>query len=260
MTQIAGFVTYYEHERAWGLGPRVFEIGSAYPRRQALCQLARPHLTELVRETGGTAHLAILHGTEVLYLAREDPHDSNLALITEEGIRLPAHLTAVGLSILAQLPEAQVRAIFSGQPLVSRTGRGPATLDDLYERLEAVRGVGHAFEEGLTSVGIGCVAAAVFSHERIPIAAIGLSFSPGSTAGVDLEGLEQGVREATTRMTRTLHGCPPGHGRVEPGASRSRDRTTGSSAQGSLGELVSDVAMARTNTVGSAPARANAAA
>lgn len=39
------FVTYYEAERAWGLGISVFEIGSAYLRTEPLQRLGRPVLS-----------------------------------------------------------------------------------------------------------------------------------------------------------------------------------------------------------------------
>ena len=120
------YVTYYEVERAWGLGVSVFEVGSAYLRSGPLQRLGRHLLVELTRELEETSHLAILHGTEVLYLDKEQPLRPGAKLVSEVGVRLPAHLTAVGRAILAALPEAQVRALYgSAGPLVRRTGRGP---------------------------------------------------------------------------------------------------------------------------------------
>ena len=63
-----------------------------------------------------------------LYLLKEQPAVARIpvTLVTDVGVRLPAHLTANGRSILAHLPAAQVRALFpSARGFVDRTGRGP---------------------------------------------------------------------------------------------------------------------------------------
>src|SRR5919206_5025319 len=125
------FVTYYESERAWGLGVAVFEIGSAYLRSGPLQRLGRHLLAELTARIGDTSHLAMLHGTEVFYIDKEQPAGSVAKLVTEIGVRLPAHLTAVGRAILAALPAAQIRALYANQPLVLRTGHGPTSIDAL---------------------------------------------------------------------------------------------------------------------------------
>ncbi|HYJ54603.1 MAG TPA: helix-turn-helix domain-containing protein, partial [Mycobacterium sp.] len=109
-----GFVVHYPDERSYGLGMSAFEIGSAYLRHEPLEMLARPLLRRLVAHVGETAHLGVLHGAETLYLLKEQPTVSRIpvTLVTDIGVRLPAHLTANGRSILAHLPAAQVRALF----------------------------------------------------------------------------------------------------------------------------------------------------
>src|SRR5436305_9067674 len=137
------FVTYYEAERAWGLGVSVFEIGSAYLRSEPLQRLGRHILEELTQRTGETSHLAMLHGTEVLYIDKEQPSGFAPKLVTEIGVRLPAHLTAVGRAILAELAEPQVRALYAQQPLVQRTGQGPTSIAALLRDLEEIRRRGY---------------------------------------------------------------------------------------------------------------------
>lgn len=197
------FVTYYETERAWGLGVALFEIGSAYLRSEPLQRLGRHLLVELTERTGATSHLAMLHGTEVLYIDKEQP-TGTIGLVTEIGVRLPAHLTAVGRAILAQLPEAQVRALFANQPLVIRTGRGPSSVDALLRDLEDVRSRGVAFDAEMVTPGITCVAAPVFSHEGVPAAAIGITFVTAQRTGGDTEIAAEVVREMSSRLSKSL--------------------------------------------------------
>ncbi|MGH3030827.1 MAG: IclR family transcriptional regulator [Gaiellaceae bacterium] len=187
------FVTHYPDERAWGLGVAVFEIGSAYLRSEPLERLGRPLLVELAAETSETAHLAVLHGNEVLYLLKERPEGYATKLVTEVGLRLPAHVTAVGGAMLMHLPAAQLEALYpSKHPLVRRTDRGPARLRELKVELEQARALGYAVDDQMTTPGIACIAAPVFSHERVPLAAIGITFLAASRN--DAERLELGGR------------------------------------------------------------------
>ncbi len=204
------FVTYYEAERAWGLGVAVFEIGSAYLRSGPLQRLGRPQLVELSQRTGETSHLAVLHGAEVLYVDKEQPDTTPVRLVTEVGVRLPAHLTAVGRAILGHLPEAQVRALFAQAPLVQRTDRGPVALDGLIAELEAVRGRGIASDDGMTTPGITCVAAPVFSHEGLPVAAIGVTFLSAQRTPAEVRDAGELVRGAAGRLSAAM-GHAPAH-------------------------------------------------
>ena len=123
----AGFVVHLPEERAYGLGVAAFEVGSAYLRHDPLERLARPVLARLVAQTGLTAQLGILQGAETVYLLKEQPPNA-VTLVTDVGVRLPAHLTASGRAMLAHLPPAHVRAqLPSASAFTTRTGRGPAS-------------------------------------------------------------------------------------------------------------------------------------
>ena len=174
----AGFAIHLPGERRWGLGLSAFEIGSAYLRGEPLERIGRPVIARLSAATSTTAHLGVLHGAEMLYLGKERRSGGLLTLVTEVGVRLPAALTATGLSILAHLPADQVRAVFPDRTsFVLRTGRGPETLPPLRRDLAAVRRRGWAVEDGLVSAGTASVAAAVFDHHARPIAALGVTFA-----------------------------------------------------------------------------------
>src|SRR5450755_4584617 len=106
-----GFVVHLPEERRYGLGVAAFELGSAYTRQAPLQRAGRPLLTRLVETTSHNAHLAVLHGRDVLYVV-EERAPGRPPLVTDVGVRLPAHLTASGRSLLAELPASQVRALF----------------------------------------------------------------------------------------------------------------------------------------------------
>lgn len=170
----AGYVVRLPEERRYALGVAAFELGSAYLRHDPLERLAGPLLRDLVDRVGRTAHLGVLHGGELLYLIKERPSRPE-TLVTDVGVRLPAHLTASGRAMLAQLPAAQVRACFP-TGFTRRTERGPSTLPELRRTLAAERRLGWAVEDGHVSPGFASVACAVSGAYRWPTAAISVTF------------------------------------------------------------------------------------
>ncbi|HVO55040.1 MAG TPA: IclR family transcriptional regulator [Solirubrobacterales bacterium] len=204
------YVTYHDHERAWGLGVSIFEVGSAYLRRTPLQRLGRPLLEGVCADTGEACHLAILHGTDVLYLDKEQPAWDGPNLVTDVGVRLPAHLTAVGWAILAELPEAEVRASFEATPMATRTGSGPASLGALLENLAAVRARGFAFDDQMITPGICCLAAPVFSHSDRPVAALGVSYLAAKGNPALVTRFADAVCAAAARLSASLGWRKPG--------------------------------------------------
>lgn len=174
------FVTYYAPEHGWGLGPLAFEIGAAYSRVESLTWLARFRLREFADTVGVTTHLGVLYGQDVMYVVKEMPSHGRSQLVSEVGVRLPAHLTAVGSAILMHLSSSQLRALYPlTDSLVRRTRRGPVLLCHLEGELREARTRGYAIDDGMTTPGITCIAATVFSHERLPLAGLGVTFASG---------------------------------------------------------------------------------
>ena len=149
-----GFVVHLADDHRWGLGVAAFEVGSGYTRQEPLQRIARRLLADLADTTGQSAHLAVLHGRDVLYVV-EERAPGRPPLVTDVGVRLPAHLTASGRAILAELPAAQVRALYpSADAFVDRHGTGPRTLSRLRTLLADTRQRGFAIEEGEVTPGL----------------------------------------------------------------------------------------------------------
>src|SRR5690242_20764120 len=126
-----GFVVHLAEEHRYGVGVAAFEVGSGYARQAPLQRIARRPLAALVDQVGQSAHLAVLHGRDVLYVL-EERAPGRPPLVTDVGVRLPAHLTASGRAILAALPAAQVRALYPDRStFVQRHGTGPTSLSAL---------------------------------------------------------------------------------------------------------------------------------
>lgn len=197
-----GFVVHLADERRYGLGVAAFEVGSGYARQEPLQRITRRPLAELVDRTRQSAHLAVLHGRDVLYVI-EERAPGRPPLVTDVGVRLPAQLTASGRAILAGLPANQVRALYPDRSaFVDRHGKGPTSLSVLRQLLAETRQRGYASEDGEVTPGLTSVAAPVRDHNGHPVAGIAVTYS----GEADVPALVAEVRRTATLVTRRLAG------------------------------------------------------
>src|SRR3954463_7003456 len=81
---------------AYAVGLKAFEVGAAHLRRTSVVGFVAPELVRLTGILTMTSHYAIIDGTDVVYLCKEDPPGLGVQLASSIGARLPSHLTAVG--------------------------------------------------------------------------------------------------------------------------------------------------------------------
>ena len=200
-----GFAIHYPSERRWGLGLAAWELGSAYQRHEPLERLARPILSRLVsdlsKKTSVVGHLAILDGSDVLYLLEERPARS-LKLVTDIGVRLPAHLTASGRAMLQHLDKRQIGASFRGRELANRTNLGPRDLSELTKLLELERSQGFALEVDEVSMGYASVGKAILDHLNHPIAALAITMQSNQLEKLQLSQLAMTLEKAAVELSR----------------------------------------------------------
>ncbi|MCW2595991.1 MAG: hypothetical protein QOJ78_489 [Pseudonocardiales bacterium] len=204
-----GFVTHLPEDRRYALGIAAYELGTGYSRQAPLQRLARVPLAELVDRVGHTAHLAVQHGREVIYVI-EERAPGRPPLVTDVGVRLPAQLTASGRAILAALPAAQIRALFPDpSAFVLRTGIGPRSMSALRALLVDVRRRGHAVEDGEVSPGWASVAAAILDHSGHPVAGLAVTFPSAGPPAAQRERVAERVARTAATLTRRIGGTPP---------------------------------------------------
>ncbi|WP_127794617.1 IclR family transcriptional regulator [Agromyces sp. LHK192] len=206
--QERGFVVHLPEERRYGLGVAAFELSSGFSRQQPLARLGRPLVAALVDRVGESGHLAVLHGRDVLYLV-EERAPRRPSLVTDVGVRLPAHLTATGRAMLAVLPPAQLRALYPDRTaFAARQGAPEADAPDwtygrLKRVLERVRHDGVAGEHGEVTPGLASVGAVVLDHVGWPAAAIAVTFAEPADADRARE-IGEAVRDAARTLSRRI--------------------------------------------------------
>jgi len=202
-----GFVLHFPEARRYGIGIAAFELSSGFSRQEPIARLGRPILATAVDRIGESAHLAVLHGRDVLYLVEERAR-RRPSLVTDVGVRLPSHLTASGRAMLAALPAAQLRALFPDRAAFAERGDTGDVHDyaGLRRLLDETRARGYAAEDGAITPGIASVAIAVLDHAGWPAAAIAVTFSRDAVGEERWDALAGDIRPFAAQLARRISG------------------------------------------------------
>ncbi|HZT44826.1 MAG TPA: IclR family transcriptional regulator C-terminal domain-containing protein [Gaiellaceae bacterium] len=173
-----GYLQQNPQSRKYRLGPRVLDLGFSAINSMELRQIASTHLQQLSDETGHTVNMAILDGTDIVYIERcrsSQQGQREIDLNLHVGSRLPAYCTSMGKVLLAGLPEAELEEVLD---VVQFQQRGPNTLVDrraLVEALAAVREAGIAVNNEELAYGLRSIAVPVRDGSGAVVAAINLA-------------------------------------------------------------------------------------
>lgn len=159
--------------KGYQLGMRLFEYGELVPRQRDFVSVALPYMEDLRTATGAAVHLAVLDGTEVVYLqvlaSKAAPR-----MNSRRGGRLPAHATGVGKAILAfSSPETVQKVIDTGLPRL--TPRTISTAGQLKRELGAIRASGISYDREESNPGVLCAAAPIIGPDGIVRGALSAS-------------------------------------------------------------------------------------
>jgi IclR family acetate operon transcriptional repressor len=131
----------------------------------------RAILQELVAEIGETCNVGMLDEHEVVYIDRVEC-DWPLRVRLQAGSRVPAHCTAIGKLLLADLPARARRRLLAAAPLARHT---PNTIADP-ERLQAefahIREQGYSINDQEYAVGLIALAVPIRDRAGRAIAAL----------------------------------------------------------------------------------------
>ncbi|SEI55880.1 IclR family transcriptional regulator [Achromobacter sp. NFACC18-2] len=146
-------------EGGYIIGLELMALGSAYLRHDGLQAAFHQAASAFVGRCNEVVQLAALDGFDVVYLAREDARRP-VRLVSDLGLRLPAHACALGKALLASLPPEELAARLP-QTLPRVTDRTIADAARLHRELDAVRRQGLAEDQEEVAAGLVCYAAFV---------------------------------------------------------------------------------------------------
>lgn len=140
-------------------GLLLHEAGSIFRTSSALTQRADEVVARVAAASGHTGYVSRRDGAEMVAVT-DHPGMHALRVASTIGRRLDAGASATGRSLLARLPDAEIRALFTPFP-TPPSANAPANADDLLRRVDLVRRNGFACAIDEANRGVGAVAVAV---------------------------------------------------------------------------------------------------
>ncbi|MDR6711736.1 IclR family pca regulon transcriptional regulator [Pseudomonas hunanensis] len=168
-----GYVSRIPESKRFSLTLKILNLGFHAIAHTDLRSLVRPVLRGLVSETSEAASFAVLQGADVLYLERVRAGITRLGVDIRIGTTVPACQTAIGQSILAFMPEDEVKrieALSSATPFASKGLSRP-----LFEVLEQIREDGYIITDSLFAEGLRILAVPVLDIDGYPVGAISIA-------------------------------------------------------------------------------------
>lgn len=143
----AGYLTRSKGTRRYKLGIKVLGLAHGLIRDTGLPASVDPILAEIAEKTGQAVIVAILRRDRVTILRRTGLPEL-VDVDFEMGASFPAHATAIGKMLLAQLPDADLLELLGSQHLVKRSPRTINSRTELIRNLEGIRKRGHSTSNG----------------------------------------------------------------------------------------------------------------
>ena len=169
-----GYVVHDPITRAYQPGPVLAGIGLVAAQRSDLRTIGQDALFKLAAQTNETAHLSVLRGTEIVCIdSIESPQTVRTG--SRMGWTLPAHATAGGRALLAELSDSEVMSIFPSET-IAKSAQAPALRRiDLLAELELVRARRYATNFGESEPDVSAVAVVLRDRQNRARAALSIT-------------------------------------------------------------------------------------
>jgi len=184
----------------YSIGAAVSLSGGVANRQGTLRRLARPELWDLWHATQETVNLAMLDGTEVVYLeCLESAHD--FRLVAHVGMRAVVYRTALGKAMLAFTPPETLDRVLSSltfQPFTPKTIISPEAYRNA---LAKARKEGFAVDDQESHIGLRCIAAPILNSHQEAVAAISVSGPTGRVTTANVRAMGARVKQSAQAIS-----------------------------------------------------------
>jgi len=169
-----GFVKQDAVTGKYRLGVQCLELGSQFLKSNDVRESALKVMQSLRDQFGETVHLGILDGDEIVYLEKVTGSHAIGLMSSRVGGRAPAHATAIGKVLLANMPQEELAARNTRRKLARCTEATITNWNDLQKELARILENGYAIDNQEHETGVKCVAAPIYGHQGV-IAALSIS-------------------------------------------------------------------------------------
>ena len=170
------YVRIEESTSLYFIGSKFALLSSKYMQSFDFAKEIRPGLEKLNKKFDETVHLGVLNNSRNMVVYIDKLESSRVVrMFSMVGQTVPIHCTALGKSLLASLPENEVRNILSDYPFVKFTENTFTDKSSFMQELARVRKNGYAMDNREHEDMVICFGKAFFNREGRPIASISIS-------------------------------------------------------------------------------------
>jgi len=192
----------------WYVGLQAFAVGSSFLANRDFVAHSHVHMRRLMEQSGETANLAILDGTEAVFVAQVQCHEM-MRILVKLGSRVPLHASGVGKAIFAALPDEQIDAIFKVKGLARITEHTITGPETMWSALRVIRQRGWSFDDEEHLPGTRCVAAPIYDEHAESLGAISIAGPSSRLADTRIKQLGPVVAHIAEDITHKLGGKWP---------------------------------------------------
>ncbi|WP_230930855.1 IclR family transcriptional regulator [Dietzia aurantiaca] len=156
------------------LTPRVLDLGYSYLSSMPLSELAQPHLEKLSARLDESSSVAVLDGSDIVYVGRVQVRRIMNIGITI-GTRFPAFATSMGRVLLAALPDDELDAYLAETDMRAITPHGLTDEAALRAELAVISARGWSLVDQELEPGLRSLAAPVRDRDGRVVAALNVS-------------------------------------------------------------------------------------
>jgi DNA-binding IclR family transcriptional regulator len=193
-----GYLTQYERDGLYRLGPRLIRLGALVLAEIDIRQIALPVMERLAQSTGETTLLLVPSGRQATCIEKVEGSFAIRPRSFAIGEVVPYNAGALPMAVLAYLPPAEAEAAI-GEGLAQLTGRSVVNVRALEKRRAETRRLGYAYSENEAVEGTAAIAVVLRDANGVARGSIGI------TGIVDrIRGREQDVVAAGQEISAHL--------------------------------------------------------
>ncbi|GAA3888090.1 IclR family transcriptional regulator [Streptomyces sedi] len=196
-------VPVVEQPGRYRLGVRTYQLGSRYAEQLDLAAEGQQVARSVAETCGETVHVAVLEGTDVIYIAKVDSTHA-VRMVSAAGRRLPAHCTAVGKMLLASLGPDELDERLPDGELPAMTANSITDVAALRAALAEIAARGVATESQESNADVTCVAAPVRDRSGRVVAALSVSVPMIRWSEARQRELTELARQGAGRLSERL--------------------------------------------------------
>ena len=192
----------------WYIGLQSFTVGSSFLASRDWVAQSHPYMRRLMEQAGETANLAILDGTEAVFIDQVQCRET-MRTIVRLGSRVPLHASGVGKAIFATLADEQVDAILKVKGLPRITVNTITSPEIMWASLRVVRQRGFSFDDEEHLVGTRCVASPIYDEHAEVLGAISIAGPVSRLPDARIRQLGPVVAHVAEEITQKVGGRWP---------------------------------------------------